>query len=161
MDRRTNLYTEGGWVVIRKGELISMEEARPCRTTSTSPAQHINIDKSHNNISFLLMIPSFLPQFSIIFASSVVGTSLPESTSQLFSGRSRSLSAGKHQNINYLSSTARIPVRRWTLEGVGLVGGLQGRSQDFISGVEHFSGSASWGARGRCPRTPENLKEFS
>ena len=26
---------------------MSMEEARPCRTISTSPAQHIDIDKSH------------------------------------------------------------------------------------------------------------------
>ena len=53
MDRRTDLYTEGGWLVIRKGELISMEEARPCRTISTSPAQHINIDKSHTEIPAL------------------------------------------------------------------------------------------------------------
>ena len=41
----------------------------------------------------------------------------------------------------------------------------QGRSQDFISGVEHFKGSASWGVRlapspGR-RKNFENLQKFS
>ena len=35
---------------------------------------------------------------------------------------------------------------------------LQGRSQDFISGVEHFKGPASWGVRGA--ESPGRRKKF-
>ena len=46
---KASLYSEGGLILIREDKLISMEEARLCRTIYTSPSQHISIDKSHKS----------------------------------------------------------------------------------------------------------------
>ena len=50
MNRERSLYTQGNWMIRRKDELADLEDARPCRTISTSLA----------NIRELMINPTIL-----------------------------------------------------------------------------------------------------